>query len=392
MLRIPLAAVFLYFSTLTAFSQTRSDSAYQDRRLTIEEVNFVSGYYRQDGNNSAVTGGIGSEKLSDFATTIDVRLSRYDYLHRKHTLTAEVGVDVYTSASSDMIDPLTISSASSQDVRVYPSLKYAITNEDKGSTLSGTASVSTEYDYFSAGLGAGWSKLSKNRNRELSLSGQVFLDTWNVILPVELRSSTDIRGSEPRNSYSLSITLSQVLSRRLQLMFVMDLAFQEGQLATLYHRTYFEDMSHKVEKLPDTRFKVPIGMRLNYFLADRYILRTYYRYYQDSWGMSAHTAELEVAIKVTPFLSISPFYRNHRQVAAKFFKPFAQHQTSEEFYTSDFDLSTQNTNFFGVGLRYAPPGGIAGLSRLNTLELRFGRYERSTGLSANIVTLSAKLK
>lgn len=256
MLRIPLAAVFLYFSTLTAFSQTRSDSAYQDRRLTIEEVNFVSGYYRQDGNNSAVTGGIGSEKLSDFATTIDVRLSRYDYLHRKHTLTAEVGVDVYTSASSDMIDPLTISSASSQDVRVYPSLKYAITNEDKGSTLSGTASVSTEYDYFSAGLGAGWSKLSKNRNRELSLSGQVFLDTWNVILPVELRSSTDIRGSKPRNSYSLSITLSQVLSRRLQLMFVMDLAFQEGQLATLYHRTYFEDMSHKVEKLPDTRFKV----------------------------------------------------------------------------------------------------------------------------------------
>ncbi|MEX1238450.1 MAG: DUF3570 domain-containing protein [Cyclobacteriaceae bacterium] len=393
MIRISLAAAFIYLSALAGFSQSISDSsAYGDRKLKLEEVNFISSYYKQDGNNSAVTGGIGSEKLTDFATTIDIRLSRYDHFQRKHTISGEIGIDVYTSASSDKIDPSTISSASSQDVRVYPSLTYAITNEDKRATASGTASVSTEYDYFSAGLGAGWSKLSKDRNREFSVTGQMFLDTWSVILPIELRSSTNITGTKPRNSYSASFTLSQVLTRRLQMLLLSDFAFQQGQLATLYHRAYFNDMTHKVENLPDKRFKIPIGVRLNYFIGDRYIVKMYYRYYQDSWGMNAHTAETEVPIKITPFLSVSPFYRYYKQDEVKYFKAYGQHNVNEEFYTSDFDLSKLTSNLFGTGIRYAPPGGVAGFSRLNALELRYGHYERSTGLNANIITLLAKFK
>ena len=106
MLRISLSAVAIFLGTLAAFSQSLPDSsAYRNRKLKVEEVNFVSSYYGQDGNNSAVTGGIGTEKLTDFATTIDVKLSRYDHRQRKHTLTGEVGIDVYTSASSDKIDP-----------------------------------------------------------------------------------------------------------------------------------------------------------------------------------------------------------------------------------------------------------------------------------------------
>lgn len=125
MLRITLAAVGIYLSTLMGFSQSIDSTAYKNRKLKLEEANFVSSYYQQDGNNSAVTGGIGTEKLTDFATTIDVKLSRYDSRNRKHTLTGELGIDVYSSASSDKIDPSTISSASSGDVRTYPSIGYA---------------------------------------------------------------------------------------------------------------------------------------------------------------------------------------------------------------------------------------------------------------------------
>jgi hypothetical protein len=391
-LRISLAAIAIYFSTLLGFSQSLSDSSsYKNRKLKVDEVNFVSSYYQQDGNNSAVTGGIGSERLTDFATTIDVVLSRYDFRQRKHTITGEVGVDVYTSASSDMIDPSTISSASSKDVRVYPSITYAITNEAKGSTISVNGSVSTEYDYLSTGLGVGWSKFSKDGNRQFAAKGQVFLDTWSVILPIELRSS-EHSGKEPRNSYSASFSLSQVINKRLQVIMLLDGAFQEGQLATLYHRTYFNDGTLKVEKLPDTRLKLPIGVRLNYFLADRYILRAYYRFYHDSWGMDAHTAELELPIKITPFFSVSPFYRYYQQSSVKYFRQYQQHTEDEEFYTSDYDLSKLHSNLVGMGIRYAPPGGVMGLSRLNALELRYGHYQRSTGLNSNIVTLLAKFK
>src|SRR5690242_11177388 len=152
MLKITLAALAIFASTLASFSQALPDSSrYKNRKLKFEEANFVSSYYNQDGNNSAVTGGIGTEKLTDFATTIDVKFSRYDFYKRKHTISGELGIDVYSSASSDKIDPNTISSASSGDVRVYPSLTYAITNEHKGSTVSGTGSFSAEYEYTSIG-------------------------------------------------------------------------------------------------------------------------------------------------------------------------------------------------------------------------------------------------
>jgi hypothetical protein len=274
-LRLSLTALALYFTTLGVFGQTQNDSTrYKSRKLSFEEANLVTSYYQQDGNNSAVTGGIGTEHLTDFATTLDVRLSKYDHRGRKHAYTIEAGIDVYSSASSDKIDPNTFSSASSGDKRIYPSLSYSLTNENKGTTVSASASISTEYDYFSKGFSLGWSKLSKDKNREFSAKAQVFLDTWKVILPVELRNSSNPSGNKPRDSYSASFTLSQVVNKRLQLLLLVDLAYQTGQLATLYHRTYFEDGTHRVEKLPDNRTKVPVGIRLNYFMGDHVIFRT----------------------------------------------------------------------------------------------------------------------
>jgi hypothetical protein len=393
MLRISLAALAIFASTLAGFSQTNQDSAlYKPRKLKLEEINFVSSYYQQDGNNSAVTGGVGTEKLTDFATTIDVKFTKYGASHIKKTITGELGIDVYSSASSDKIDPYTVSSASSGDVRVYPSIAYAITNEEKGSTISVNGSVSSEYDYFSAGGGLGWSKLSKDRNREFSARAQVFLDTWTVILPIELRSSSAVSGTKPRNSYSTSFTLSQILTKRLQMILLADVAYQTGQLATLYHRTYFTDGSHTVENLPDTRFKIPLGLRVNYFLGDRYILRTFYRYYKDDWGLAAHTLEVETPIKITPFFSVSPFYRYYKQEGVKYFAPYQQHELNETYYTSDYDLSTLNSSMVGMGLRYAPPGGIFGATKFNAMELRYGHYDRSTGLTSNIITLLIKYK
>lgn len=393
MLRLTITAFAIYFSTLGAFSQAQNDTTeYKNRKLSFEEANFVSSYYKQDGNNSAVTGGTGSEHLTDFATTIDVRLSKYDHRGRKHSYGLEAGIDVYSSASSDKIDPNTISSASAGDKRIYPSISYALTNEAKGTTFSANGSISTEFDYFSKGLSLGWSKLSKDRNREFSAKGQVFLDTWKVILPIELRNSSNPSGNKPRDSYSASFTLSQVVTKRLQVLFLLDLAYQTGQLATLYHRTYFQDGSHRVEKLPDTRTKIPLGIRLNYFMGDNVIIRSYYRYYADSWGMTGHTAELEVPFKITPFFSLSPFYRYSTQKGVKYFAPYREHQLDEEYYTSDYDLSTLDSHMGGIGLRYAPPGGILSMKHINALEFRYGHYKRSTKLTSDIVTMLIKFK
>jgi hypothetical protein len=103
MLRISLVAFSMYLSALVGFSQPVSDSStYEARKLKLEEVNFVSSYYSQDGNNSAVTGGLGSEKLSDFATTIDVKLSRYKSPGKKINWAAELAEQSYFQRSPSL--------------------------------------------------------------------------------------------------------------------------------------------------------------------------------------------------------------------------------------------------------------------------------------------------
>lgn len=398
MRKLSLTVIGMYASILAAFSQNSSDSSvYKSKKLTLEEINFVSGYYHQDGNNSAVTGGIGSEKLTDLANTIEVKLSKYDSKLRKHSFNFELGVDHYSSASSDKIDPHTISSPSHADTRIYPSLAWTIENEEKKTSWGLTGSFSNEFDYKSIGLAGSFTKASKDNNREFTAKLQTYFDQWSVIYPIELRPPSlqrgnGIQGHSPRNSYNASVSLSQVVNQNLQLLIIAEPSYQSGLLATKYQRVYFTDGTELTETLPGTRMKLPVGLRANYFLGDRFIIRSFYRYYQDDWGLKAHTVDMEIPVKITPFFSLSPFYRFYSQNAVDYFAPYAQHNPSENYFTSDYDLSKFTSQFFGAGIRLSPPNGIFRVQKLNSLEIRYGHYQRSNGLQSNEISLHVKWK
>ncbi|HCY90093.1 MAG TPA: hypothetical protein DHV17_07530, partial [Chitinophagaceae bacterium] len=283
MKKICLSVLGLYLGFIQAFSQAKDSSQYKSRKLSIEEINLVSSYYKQDGSHSAVEGGIGTQKLSDISNVIDLKLVFYDKKYRKHSLVAEAGLDYYSSASSDRIDAKANSSASSSDIRVYPSLSWTMENEQKGRSLNLFASTSTEYDYQSIGFGAAYSQKSKDRNREITVKGQAFLDKVTLIRPVELRpggEDDENYGSASRNSYSGSVTLSQVVNKRLQMLFVAEFVQQEGFLGLPFNRVYFKDLSMRAEHLPSTRWKLPLGLRASYFLGDKVVLKGFYRFYQ----------------------------------------------------------------------------------------------------------------
>lgn len=417
MKKIYLSVLGLYIGILSLHAQTpipaKDTTNYKARKLKIDEINYVTAYYHQNGNNSAVTGGIGSEKLSDFANTFDVQLSSLRPNNHKNTVLFELGVDHYTSASSDKIDPNSVSSASRSDTRIYPSVNFTRSNEETGNSFGFTGSYSHEFDYQSLGAGFNLTRLSSNKNTQFDLKLLAFLDRWKVILPVELRPPNYGSGSEgdqrpvdykPRNSFSASFSLSQVINQRLQALLIVEPSYQHGLLATKYQRVYFNTnfpegvgpdlniFDERTENLPGNRYKLPIAVRLNYFLDDHYIIRTFYRYYMDNWGIQANTAEIEIPVKITSFVSISPFYRYNSQKGTRYFASYGQHRINETYYTSDYDLSTLQSNFFGAGFRLAPPKGVFGYQHLNSLELRFGHYIRSTGLNSNILTLHLKFK
>lgn len=392
---------FLFGNHMKAQDSTSTDSsAYKKQKLKIEEVNFISSYYTQDGNNSAVTGGKGTEKLTDIATTFEIKVSKRDQYNHKHNFGFELGIDSYTSASSDKIDPNTVTSASYQDVRVYPSVNYSYENEEKNYILSGGLSFSGEFDYTSIGGSFGFTKISKDKNREFTAKGMAFFDTWKVILPIELRNAPSDKDAnhgdmKPRTSYNLGLTLSQVINRNFQMAFLTDIGYQQGLLATKFNRVYFNDAlaTVKSEKLPDTRFKLPVGVRANYFLGDNIVLRSFYRYYWDNWNVNSHTISFEPSYKLSAFSSISVPYRFYTQTAAKYFQPIYLHGLEDEFYTSDYDLSKFSSQMIGLGYKITDADkGIFHVKRINSLELRYGFYTRDNGLDSHIITLAMKFK
>jgi hypothetical protein len=89
---------------------------------------------------------------------------------------------------------------------------------------------------------------------------------------------------------------------------------------------------------------------------------------------------------------LSPYYRYYTQTAADYFAAYGVHKLSDQYYTSDYDLSKLNSNMVGTGIRIMPPHGVFGIQSWASLELRYGHYMRSNGLNSNTITLYAKFK
>src|SRR5690242_12929180 len=76
-----------------------STTSYSPRALHVDEINLVSSYYLQDGNHSAVTGGIGTEHVTDIANALNINLVWLNEKLNKNTLSLGFGFDYHTAAS-----------------------------------------------------------------------------------------------------------------------------------------------------------------------------------------------------------------------------------------------------------------------------------------------------
>lgn len=463
--------IFALLIGYQSFSQDKDSTAtFKKRVLEATEVDFLISYYKQDGVHSAVSGGMGSEKLTDLASNIVVSMP----MSADAILTVDAGLSAYTSASSSNINPfnssgasggddddkagtepygtpwLASSGASAQDALASVVINYSHSSDDRNFIWNADVAFSNEYDYTSIGFGGGVAKLFNQKNTELSLKANVYLDQWRPILPTELHEYDkygssflnngyfsgvtvyDQNGlasnaylpsqfkeiqSVNRNSYSLSFSFSQILTKKLQLSLFFDVLQQEGLLSTPYHRIYFADkanyyigqtqyipvyettenvgvyrLADDIERLPKSRFKLPIGVRLNYYINETFKLRTYYRYYTDNWGISAHTANIEVPIKLNDNFTVYPMYRYYTQTESKYFAPFETHVSTEKYYTSDYDLSTFSSNQYGLGATYVDIFTKAHIWKfgLKNIDFRYNHYDRSDTLSADIVSLAFK--
>lgn len=352
---------------------------------------MVFSYYNQDNDHSAVTGGIGTEDLQVYVT----HLSLDNIKDSVRTVHFDVGFDVISSASTDNID-FVLSSASKKDARVYSSLGYNRLMKDKLTTWGANTAFSIESDYLSVGQSFSVNHIKEDQSREISAVLQMYFDdlrwgryqfdgTRELVYPSELRT-TKWFDHYRRNSYNLLLGFYQTINRRMTLGVYPGLTYQSGLLSTPFHRVYFADESKQVEKLPDQRLKIPVGVQLNSFVGTKFILRTYYRFYWDDFGITGHTLNLESPYKASRVITLTPFVRLYTQRGSEFFKPYAKHEISQEFFTSDYDLSRFRSTATGIGFRYAPYSHKQ-RTTFKALDLRFTHYQRSDGMIANTITL-----
>jgi hypothetical protein len=434
MRKLSLTVIGMYLSMVQAFSQAPAidSSLYKPRKLKMDEINLVSSYYDQTADKSAVMGGEpgprGIANVTDFANGIDLTLIGWDKKKRKNTLGIGLGVDYHTAASQAYVD--SNGTSKNNGTRIYPTVSWTRENALKGTSVGLGAYYSAEHDYYhSIGLNASVSKKNKT-NGEFSLKVVGFFDKINMIYPSEFYPVDSVKNTsssdsivyrtsasgqteayvynngqlvgntkshkqqtptKPRNTFTASLAFTQIINQRMQGSVEMDLVYQTGYLGLPFHRVFYNTGKDTIENLPSQRFKLPIGFRLNYFLGDRVILRSYYRFYVDSWGLMSNTFNLEVPVKLTPFLSISPFYRFYGQTAAKYFAPYQVHSESDTYFTSNYALAKFTSSLFGAGIRIAPPKGVF-INSLRTLEIRYAHYMQTTDLNANIISFNLTFK
>ena len=399
--------LFILFSfvVVLSFAQEQSKDSvetYKKRVLEKTEIDFLTSYYKQDGNNAAVTGGVGTEELTDLATEIVVAIP----LNDDDVLSITATASAYTSASSSNLNPFDNSDGSNvtgspwiettgdsrKDIWVNGIFNYSHSSDDRNKIWSANASFAIEYDYTSIGLGGSHTWLFNEKNTEFGVSGNVYIDFWNPQTPIELDAylgnsnlnegffgafpifdqngieidkdgnnvwsplNTTLVDDENRNTYSLSLSFSQILSKNAQFSLFLDLVQQQGWLSSPLQRVYFGDkpnfyvgnpanipnytsstntdvfqLADDIERLPDTRFKIPFGARFNFYINETFVARTYYRFYTDDWGVTSHTAEIELPIKISQKFTLYPSYRYYTQTAADYFAPYNENLSTQEF-------------------------------------------------------------
>lgn len=415
-----LSTVFLTLLAFASFAQSETSAYRMAPNKDDIEIDFLGNYYGQDGNSGAPQGGLGTEQLSNIAGIIVVKVP----LDSNSALNATVGADLYSSASTDRID-YQLSTASSSDLRTYGNIGYTQRDLKNGRTYGAKLGVSTEYDYFSLNGGLTFTQEWAQGQHEVSLGLQAFNDRWDIIYPLELRTPSANFSritNANRQSYGFSASYATIVNRRLQVAITTEVVAMQGLLSTPFHRIYFRNgrtdqeqadfrdlflttslqdrsaisalRADDIEKLPDSRIKFPISIRANIKANDALTVRTFARYYTDNWGVQGTSAELELAYQLGEDWVVTPFGRYYSQKASDYYAGFAEHLSSEEFYTSDIDLAEFTTQTVGLNVRYAPVFGLGRAIFANRglewkqLTLRGSYFTRSIPFDAFSVSMA----
>lgn len=182
--------------------------------------------------------------------------------------------------------------------------------------------------------------------------------------------------SEDVDRQHYRVGLSQILTRD----WIVDLGFEaitdEGFLNNPYRSVRYLDpttpvgYSYEPEQYPHTRTSSAFAVRSKYYLPYRAALHGEYRFYDDTWGIRAHTAEIGYTHPWRERWIFDLKYRFYAQDHADFYSDLFPRAQAQNFLARDKELSTFNSHTLGFGASYEFLRDRAGLQR-GTLNLSY---------------------
>jgi hypothetical protein len=255
-------------------------------------------------------------------------------------------------------------------------------------------SYSEEHDYISFGGALNYALSLNNKNTTLSVG-------WS-------HNSDSVRDDkfvwEPKTTDDFFFGISQLLTRKSYVTANLTYGHETGYLADPYRgvmpETGFPQYNPSDAALiPEVRPRER-DRGVAYFTFTQFVDPAHasidlgYRFFRDSWDVTAHTAEIAWRQKIGRYVVLSPTFRYYHQSAANFYYVLVpDYNNLPEAYSSDYRLSKFESFAYGVEL-------TCRVQRHLSVDASYLRYEmqgldgvtsQSAYPSANVFTIGLRL-
>jgi hypothetical protein len=215
-------------------------------------------------------------------------------------------------------------------------------------TLTPGFAYSKESDYESYGISLSDAIEFNEKNTTLQLGASHNFDTVQ-------RSGSPFPRAKDKGSTEAIIGISQLLTPKTILTVNFTFGHETGYLSDPYRQAEFVYAGHQLgvvryENRPDERDKeIFFASLTHYFTPLNASLEGSYRFYHDSFDVSAHTVSLTWHQWLGKHLIVEPTFRFYEQSSASFYSPlFNANPADLKFYSADYRLSEFYSLDYGV--------------------------------------------
>ncbi len=265
----------------------------------------------------------------------------------KYSVSASYYVDMVSSASIDVVT----TASPYREQRDQAGLSLDVLDDKTQYTVSVVRSEESDYSASTASF---------------DVSQDLFGDLTTVSFGVsrgwdDVRKNGDPQFDEPVDRRSYRFGLSQIVTPQLMLGLAYETITDEGFLNNPYRSVrYLEPdaaagFSFQPEVYPRTRTSNAAALNARHFLPYRAALDGEYRWFTDTWGITAHTLRAGYTHPLGQRWLLEGGYRWYQQSAADFYSDLFPRADYQNFLARDKELSSFTSQMVSVGATFELP-------------------------------------